>query len=128
MALDRDRKRYTLGHVGDSRAYLFRAGVLSQLTTHDTCVQARVDASELTPEQARHHPYSHVLTQCVGLEDEPAPHIRREHARSFRYSQTPNPPSAETGPPLPPLRILAELAGRPSRWGSQASQRAARSL
>lgn len=75
MALDRDRKRYTLGHVGDSRAYLFRAGVLSQLTTDDTCVQARVDASELTPEQARHHPYSHVLTQCVGLEDEPAPHI-----------------------------------------------------
>ena len=75
MALDVDRDQYVLGHVGDSRAYRLRAGKLVQLTRDDTWVQERVDANELTPEQARHHPYSHILTQCVGLEEPPAPHV-----------------------------------------------------
>ena len=75
MALDLDSNRYALGHVGDSRAYRFRAGELSQLTRDDTWVQERVEAEELTPEQARNHPFSHILTQCVGLPDAPTPHI-----------------------------------------------------
>jgi protein phosphatase len=36
MVLDRDRKTYVLGHVGDSRAYRLRAGALDQLTLDDT--------------------------------------------------------------------------------------------
>jgi len=76
MALDLDRKEYVLGHVGDSRAYCLRAGALVQLTQDDTWVQARVDAKELTPEQARRHPFGHILTQCVGLEDPPVPHVQ----------------------------------------------------
>lgn len=65
----------TLGHVGDSRAYRLRAGSLARLTTDDTWVQSEVDAARLTPEQARGHPFGHVLTQCLGLEDEPYPHV-----------------------------------------------------
>ena len=76
MALDLDRKEYVLGHVGDSRAYCLRAAALVQLTRDDTWVQERVDAKELTPEQAKRHPFSHILTQCVGLEDPPVPHIQ----------------------------------------------------
>ena len=75
MALDLNRNQYVLGHVGDSRAYRLRAGKLVQLTRDDTWVQERVDANELTPEQARDHPYGHILTQCVGLEEPPAPHV-----------------------------------------------------
>ncbi len=68
---------YALGHVGDSRAYLMRHGRLSQLTRDDTWVQERLDASQLTPEQARKHPFGHLLTQCVGLEDPPEPQVLR---------------------------------------------------
>jgi protein phosphatase len=32
-------------------------------------VQEQVDAGVLTPEQARHHPYSNVITRCVGSTD-----------------------------------------------------------
>ncbi len=75
LAVDVDSGRYAIGHVGDSRAYRFRAGALLQLTRDDTWVQRRVEAEELTPDQARHHPFGHILTQCVGLEDDPEPQV-----------------------------------------------------
>ena len=53
-------------HVGDSRAYLFRAGQLRQLTRDQTVVQALVDAGALTREQAAAHNLRHVLTQALG--------------------------------------------------------------
>jgi serine/threonine protein phosphatase PrpC len=75
LAVDPETDVYVLGHVGDSRAYRFRAGELTQLTRDDTWVQERVDAQMLTLEQARRHPFAHLLTQCLGLEDTPSPHI-----------------------------------------------------
>jgi len=75
LAVDADSGQYAIGHVGDSRAYRFRAGVLLQLTRDDTWVQRRVEAEELTPDQARRHPFGHILTQCVGLEDDPEPQV-----------------------------------------------------
>jgi len=75
LALDPDSDLYVLGHVGDSRAYRLRNGVLTQLTRDDTWVQERVEAQMLTLEQARRHPFAHLLTQCLGLEDVPTPHI-----------------------------------------------------
>ncbi len=58
--------RYLIGQVGDSRAYLLRDGMLVQLTKDHSYVQEQVDAGLLTPEQARIHPYSNVITRCVG--------------------------------------------------------------
>jgi protein phosphatase len=58
--------RYLIGQVGDSRVYLLRDGVLKQLTKDHSYVQEQVDAGFLTPEQARYHPYSNVITRCVG--------------------------------------------------------------
>jgi protein phosphatase len=66
---------YAVGHVGDSRAYRLRKGELVQLTRDDTWVQQRVDEQQLTPEQARDHPFGHMLTQCVGLPEQPDPHV-----------------------------------------------------
>lgn len=77
FAVDRGSDSYVLGHVGDSRAYRFRKGALEQLTKDDTWVQERIDAKQLTAEQARRHPFAHLLTQCLGLEDTPVPHISR---------------------------------------------------
>lgn len=61
-----DRAR--LAHVGDSRAYLFRAGELTRLTEDHTLVQRMVDAGELTPAQAERHPHRNILTRVIGVE------------------------------------------------------------
>ncbi|MFQ5705308.1 MAG: Stp1/IreP family PP2C-type Ser/Thr phosphatase [Gemmatimonadales bacterium] len=67
--------RYLLGQVGDSRAYLLRDGALSQLTKDHSYVQEQVDAGYLTPAQARTHPYSNVITRCVGANADVVPDI-----------------------------------------------------
>lgn len=59
-------QRYLIGQVGDSRAYLLRGGRFHQLTKDHSYVQEQVDAGLLTPDQARVHPYSNVITRCVG--------------------------------------------------------------
>jgi protein phosphatase len=66
---------YLIGQVGDSRVYLLRDGQLRQLTKDHSYVQEQVDAGYLTPEQARYHPYSNVITRCVGANDSVEPDI-----------------------------------------------------
>ncbi len=61
---------YLIGQIGDSRVYLLRDGALTQITKDHSYVQEQVDAGLLTPEQARYHPYSNVITRCVGASDE----------------------------------------------------------
>ena len=65
--------RYLIGQVGDSRVYMLRNGVLHQVTKDHSYVQEQVDAGYLTPEQARYHPYSNVITRCVGAGDSVEP-------------------------------------------------------
>lgn len=67
--------RYLLGQVGDSRAYLLRGRDLQQITKDHSYVQEQVDAGNLTPEQARTHPYSNVITRCVGANSSVVPDI-----------------------------------------------------
>jgi len=67
--------RYLIGQVGDSRAYLLRDGHLLQLTKDHSYVQEQVDAGLLTPDQARVHPYSNVITRCVGAGMDVTPDI-----------------------------------------------------
>ncbi len=67
--------RYLIGQVGDSRAYLMRDRQLLQLTKDHSYVQEQVDAGYLTPEQARTHPYSNVITRCVGANSEVTPDV-----------------------------------------------------
>lgn len=65
--------RYLIGQVGDSRVYMLRDGALTQVTKDHSYVQEQVDAGYLTPEQARYHPYSNVITRCVGASDSVEP-------------------------------------------------------
>jgi len=60
--------RYEIAHVGDSRAYLLRAGELSQLTRDHSFVADMVAEGRLTPEEAERHPYRSVLTRVVGID------------------------------------------------------------
>lgn len=75
-------KRYLIGQVGDSRVYLLRDGALRQLTKDHSYVQEQVDAGYLTPEQARYHPYSNVITRCVGASDAVEPDTFTGEARA----------------------------------------------
>lgn len=60
--------RFLVGHVGDSRAYVYRDGALEQITRDHTWVQERVEAGDLPPEVARTHPMGHMLTQALGTQ------------------------------------------------------------
>jgi PPM family protein phosphatase len=73
--------RYVVGHVGDSRIYIVRDGVMHQLTKDHSLVQEQVDAGLLTPEQARRHPQSNVITRCIGMADEIEPDVFDGEAR-----------------------------------------------
>ncbi|HVQ14422.1 MAG TPA: protein phosphatase 2C domain-containing protein [Vicinamibacterales bacterium] len=59
-----------IAHVGDSRAYLLRNNKLQLLTRDHTRVQQMIDAKMLTPEQARNHPESHLLSRAIGSREE----------------------------------------------------------
>jgi protein phosphatase len=53
--------RLVIGHIGDSRLYVFRRGQLHQLTRDHTLVQTMVDLGELTSEEATTHPRRDML-------------------------------------------------------------------
>lgn len=57
-----------IGHVGDSRAYRMRAGVLEQLTTDHSLVAELVSSGVLTPEEAERHPQRSAITRALGTE------------------------------------------------------------
>jgi PPM family protein phosphatase len=59
-----------LVHVGDSRAYLLRAGALRQLTEDHTLVNRMIRAGEITRQEADVHPHRNVLTRALGTEPE----------------------------------------------------------
>lgn len=65
--------RAVIGHVGDSRIYLLRAGSLYQLTRDHTLIAELQEAGKITPEQALHHPQRSVLTRAAGLTYEMVP-------------------------------------------------------
>jgi serine/threonine protein phosphatase PrpC/uncharacterized membrane protein len=54
-----------LAHVGDSRAYLYRDGALSQITRDHTFVQQLVDEGRIAPEEASTHPQRNLITRVL---------------------------------------------------------------
>lgn len=59
-----------IAHVGDSRAYHWRAGALRRLTTDHSVVERLVAAGQIAPEEAAGHPQKGVLYRSLG--DKPA--------------------------------------------------------
>lgn len=60
-----DGRKVAVGHVGDSRGYLFREGELSQLTTDHTFVQSLIDEGRITEEEARTHPHRNLILKAL---------------------------------------------------------------
>jgi PPM family protein phosphatase len=57
-----------IGHVGDSRAYRLRDGVLEQLTADHSLVAELVRSGRLTEEEAVDHPHRSVITRALGTD------------------------------------------------------------
>ena len=55
-----------IGHIGDSRVYLYRDGSLRQITKDHTFVQRLVDLGRITPEEALVHPRRNVIMRVLG--------------------------------------------------------------
>lgn len=78
ILIDSAGERLGIGHVGDSRAYRFRDGVLDQLTTDHTLVQELLEAGAIKPSEADKHPLGYLLNRAVGTEPEVKPQVLRE--------------------------------------------------
>lgn len=63
-----------IGHAGDSRCYRTRDGKLEQLTKDHSIVQELVRKKVIKPEQAKNHPFAHIISKSVG----PAPVLEPE--------------------------------------------------
>ncbi len=55
-----------IGHVGDSRIYRMRKGMLKRLTEDHSLVRKLVNSGELTEDKVSNFPYKHVLTNVIG--------------------------------------------------------------
>ncbi|HEX7058181.1 MAG TPA: Stp1/IreP family PP2C-type Ser/Thr phosphatase [Bacilli bacterium] len=58
-----------VAHIGDSRAYLFSADQVTQLTEDHSLVNELVKSGQISPEEANSHPRKNVLTRALGTEE-----------------------------------------------------------
>ena len=65
-------------HIGDSRLYLLRDGVLARLTSDHSRVTDLVNAGIIQPEDAGSHPYRHLLSKAMGVGDDFQPDVPEE--------------------------------------------------
>ncbi|MGV8894973.1 MAG: Stp1/IreP family PP2C-type Ser/Thr phosphatase [Rhodoglobus sp.] len=65
-AMVRVANQVAIAHIGDSRVYLLRDNVLSQVTADHTFVQRLVDSGRITAEEAAVHPRRSVLMRVLG--------------------------------------------------------------
>jgi protein phosphatase len=68
VALIENDGTVTVGHVGDSRAYLLRGARLEQLTDDHSLVAELVRRGELSPQAAEVHPQRSVITRALGTD------------------------------------------------------------
>jgi serine/threonine protein phosphatase PrpC len=72
--VDSDGRHALWSHVGDSRLYRLRRGVVDMVTRDDSVVQRLVSAGLITPEQARSHPQKNQLVAALGIDGPVDPH------------------------------------------------------
>lgn len=64
-----------IANVGDSRAYLYRSGKITQITRDHSWVAEQVHSGVITEKEARHHPLRNVITRSLGNEPQITPDI-----------------------------------------------------
>ncbi|MCX7842939.1 MAG: Stp1/IreP family PP2C-type Ser/Thr phosphatase [Clostridia bacterium] len=59
-------KRLYIGHVGDSRVYLLRDGIIEQITTDHSYIEELVRTGSISREEAQNHPKKNLITRALG--------------------------------------------------------------
>lgn len=62
-----DHDRIVLAHLGDSRCYRLRQGILTQMTHDHSQVQEQIDAGLVPPDWARFAPNKNLITRALGV-------------------------------------------------------------
>lgn len=60
----------TVGHVGDSRAYVISARGIEQITEDHSIVERMVREGQIERDEARYHPYRNVIYRSIGCREE----------------------------------------------------------
>jgi len=60
----------TIGHVGDSRAYVITARGIEQFTEDHSIVERMVREGQIERDEARYHPYRNVIYRSIGCREE----------------------------------------------------------
>lgn len=74
--------RCFVGHVGDSRGYLYRDGVLKRLTQDHSLVNQLIKAFDISEAEASARAGKNVLVQSLGLDDDVVPEVLEIEPRS----------------------------------------------
>ncbi len=69
-AVDAEAETIVIGHVGDSRAYRLRDGILQRLTRDHSLVEEMRRRGQITEAQAEDHPQRSIITRALGPEPE----------------------------------------------------------
>lgn len=59
-----------IGHVGDSRAYIFKDGKLCMITNDHSLVAELLKNGTITEMEAQHHPQKNIITRALGTADD----------------------------------------------------------
>lgn len=70
VAMKVEEDKALIGHVGDSRAYLWKQGKLTQLTRDHSVIEELIQGGGITEDEARNHPHRNLLTRALGTPGE----------------------------------------------------------
>ncbi len=81
IAFLRSGNKLAMANIGDSRAYLVRDGVFTQITKDHSLVQTLLDEGRITPAEAEHHPQRSFVTRVLTGRADDEPDISLREAR-----------------------------------------------
>jgi PPM family protein phosphatase len=67
VVVEDNEERIAVANVGDSRAYVFAKGDLTQLTEDHSVAEELARTGQINPEDVDHHPQRHILTRALGI-------------------------------------------------------------
>ena len=68
--------RMLVAHLGDSRLYMLREGIFSQVTRDHSLLQEQIDSGIITAEQAKHAQHKNLVTKALGIDPTVEPEVR----------------------------------------------------
>jgi protein phosphatase len=80
-SFERGGASMVVGHVGDSRAYLYRQGALHQLTEDHSLLNDWLKARRLAPEEVERFPHKNVIVRALGMKETVEVDLTRQELR-----------------------------------------------